>query len=257
MNKSSTNSQKPSGKFSLGRNSRIAILLLMFTAVLSLVVAANRWSSNQDISEIIITGAVLIPHSEINELLSAPILNRPKENVKLKDVELLAEKHPYVFSANAAMLSSNILKLEVKERIPEAIVTTPGGDVYYCDKFGALLPYRLFPNVKNLPLITNVFPTNELDTAALTAAVRIWNNIVGLNSDLMNFFISEVRYEPSEKSFTMISCEHSLKILIGKVYNIEKKLRNLERFCISILSKEQYKNINYIDLRWESQVVVG
>lgn len=257
MSKISQKALLPPLKLQFGRKSRIAALLIVFTAVLSLVVAANKWNSNQYIKEINIVGAELIEHSEILDIIAEPVINRPKENIRLVEVEVLSKRHPYILSSNAVMQSAGVLKLEVKERKPVAVVVGADGDLYYSDEKGALLPYRLFTSIKNLPVLANCFPYGVLDTAALKSGIKIIENLKNDKTEMLDYFISEIKYNNQDKTFSIITCESDLKIFFGKAENIARKLDLLALFCGKRLTKIAAAKLKYIDLRWENQIVTG
>ncbi len=231
------------------------ILLLSLIALLS--VFSIKWYKIQAIQNIKISGNTILTNSEINNIISSEIINVPQEGINLFQIKEKLKSNPYIADADVWFNSKGILGIEITERFPVAIVINPRGETEFVDKYGTIIPYRLYKEFSDLPIITNVYFNGKVNNGALLGALLI---VDGMQNTMpqYNNLISEIRYDNKNRSYELHLADSNLPILFGRTDNVADKLEKLYTYWKTHLSTEMFNlKIQRLDVRWNDMIIVS
>jgi cell division protein FtsQ len=230
------------------------LLLLSITAML--LFGAHSWKRNLRVASIVVLGTQVLTVADVTaqarvttgEKLFAVDLNTVKHNV---------EMNPFVQQATVQRDVPDRITILVEERQPIAAIMVD--HLLYLDPEGYVLPPVRSDRLFDLPVISGSVPTGEcvpgkriqspsvLEALALLTTAR-------LVSDEMYHRISEVHVE-DQRDMVVYTVEYGIPVIVGKG-NAAEKLINLDGFWKNIVGRQGAQGVQYVDLRFEDQVVV-
>ena len=229
------------------------ICLLVFLSLLS-----SSWFAKQAIKNIKVSGNTVLTLGEINTLIDEQIMNIPNEGINLTEIKNKLITHEYIADAFVWFNSKGVLGIDIKERVPVAIVVSYNGEIQFVDQDGAVFQYRFYKEYTDLPIISNVYDgkTKKIDKVALFGALEIINGIQN-SSNSVDKIISEIKYSPKNKDYTIFLTEMRLKILFGRAENVIEKLNKINDFWKeNVLSEAAKNNKRNFDVRWANTLIV-
>ena len=237
---------------------RTLISILSVSAVLSLIWASFCWSrfkGSLSITDVKFTETDVLD-THIYRAVLGEIIGTSSDQVSLREIGDLIESHPYVKAARISHHYPGIIKVEIKERKPIALLKTD--PMVLLDREGFVLPDVGNLNNYNLPIMTNFNPEPELYPAgemALSVKVkdciswlsRIHNNYTSLYNNL-----SELKMT-STNEMELILSDHPTHIYLGqdKVWSRINTLKQFEKK----LQPKKISDISYLDMRYENQII--
>ena len=257
------NEQKPRKKKWLYWQFAILIIVVIVIAIF-----ADIWRSNQRLERIEFQGNKLISTDELSRGLEKVLGDSSRGSYNLETIQKKVEEHQYVEKATAMYKDANVIKIEVEERIPSAIVVDEKGDLSYTYDSGRLLPYRIFPTINDLPIINGISSFGKLDSLHFRNCLKILEKLKNDNLLILNKLLSEILYDSFDDNYKLVLCDSGIQIIIGRLSDLDEKLSKLKIFLIDNITENPLINlyrgeqskiqtiINYIDLRWKNQVVV-
>jgi cell division protein FtsQ len=232
----------------------IGVLILVAVAT-CLVFSANAWKSSLKIKQIKIDGNRIVGTNEIIQLTQVP-LNAFLYQVDLTAIQRNMLSHYYIKDAIVERNLPNSLHIQIVERIPIAMVNRT--ETLYLDEDGIVLPRTISRRLFDLPMISGI-PTSEplsfgstvtlpdvVESLQLLAAMRIINRPMYHN-------ISEVQVR-NGGDIVLYSAEGGVPIIFGRG-EIPNKLMRLEAFWNDIVRTRGPQMLQYIDLRYQDQIV--
>jgi|GEM_PF-2012613 len=243
-------------KFFQKENRLFLYLSVIIILILFLSAYAGKWSSNQSIDSFIITGNKFIPTEELLGNVDSSIVSGIREDVELLELKDKIVRHPYVQTSFIIQKSSSVIEIEVKERMPIAILVNKDGGLSYCDAMANVLPYRLSLQFQDMPIVRNIFKNNLVDTNALESAVRILKEMKKQEYSMLMHYVSELNYERDSKTFSIITTDNACIVKFGTAENIREKLQRLSDFYEYALQDINVNDIRYIDVRWDERIIV-
>ena len=240
---------------SASRKLKFGFLGLLFPAV-GLVVSANLWKSNLRVRRVTIEGNRIVETAEITQLIKVPT------NAQLQDVDLMAVRHDilshhFIKDAVVERDLPATLKVTVKERIPLAIINS--SEILYLDEDGVVLPHSISKQLFDLPVLTGMpegmalTPGTMIKHPDIREALQILADSKLVSKDLYHL-ISEVRLR-NGGDIVLYAAEWGVPIIFGRG-EIASKLVRLEAFWNSAVRERGSDNLQYVDLRYDDQVVV-
>ena len=240
---------------SASRKLKFGFLGLLFLA-LGLVVSANLWKSNLRVRRVTIEGNRIVETAEITQLIKVP------KNAQLQDVDLMAVRHDilshhFIKDAVVERDLPATLKVTVKERVPLAIINS--SEILYLDEDGVVLPHSISKQLFDLPVLTGMpegmalTPGTMINHPDIQEALQILTDSKLVSKDLYHL-ISEVRLR-NGGDIVLYATEWGVPIIFGHG-EIASKLVRLESFWNSAVRERGSDNLQYVDLRFEDQVVV-
>ena len=240
---------------SANRKLKFGFLGLLVLAV-GLVVFANLWKSNLKVKRVTIEGNRIVETAEITQLIKVP------KNTQLQDVDLMAVRHDilshhFIKDAVVERDLPATLKITIKERVPLAIINS--AEILYLDADGVVLPHSMSKQLFDLPVLTgmpegtSLTPGTMIKHPDIQEALQILATSKLVNKELYHM-ISEVRLR-NGGDIVLYAAEWGVPIIFGRG-EIANKLIRLESFWNSVVRERGFDTLQYVDLRFDDQVVV-
>jgi len=230
----------------------VALLILL----VGLVVSSNLWKSSLQVRHIVIQGNRIVETAEVLRLV------RMQKNAQLHDVDLMGVRkavlsHHFIKDAVVERDLPATLKITVTERAPLAIVN--GAEILYLDEEGIVLPHSISKQLFDLPVLTGVSPDVALAPGTMihnadvqeALAILATSKLVGKE---LYHMISEARLR-NGGDIVLYGAERGVPIIFGRG-NIADKLVRLEAFWNDVVREQGSDKLQYVDLRFDDQVVV-
>lgn len=201
-----------------------------------------RNTNEMNLEKIIINNEKMLTKGDVIEICKI------KRDVKLTDISVDSlvtrlERSPYIETAKIRKMYPSTIIVHVYEKDPLAMVLLKG-HLQYVDKDGKIIGKINPLNKNNLPVVNTKDKFDEC-TKFLSEAKKL--------SPLVYHNISEVFYSGKGVYITLV--DKSPELIVGKD-KFDEKVVVLESFLINEGKDLNYGNIEYIDLRFENQVVV-
>ena len=230
-------------------------LVALVAALLLLVVGANMWKSGLVVTKVMIVGNRVVNANEILQLAHV------KAGTKMYDLDLMVIRrdvvsHHFLKDVTVERDLPSTLKITVVERTPIAMVN--GKDVLYLDADGVVLPHSVSDELFDLPMISNIARGVDLSLGAVvenedvSEALAILSTARVVNKELYHL-ISEIRLRDGG-DLVFYMADGGVPVLYGRG-GAAAKLVRLETFWNTVVRERGAQNLNYIDLRYEDQVV--
>ncbi len=237
------------------RKLKFGFLGLLLLAV-GLVVSANLWKSNLKVKRVTIEGNRIVETAEIMQLIKV------QKNSQLQEIDLMAVRrdilsHHFIKDAVVERDLPATLKVTVKERVPLAIINST--EILYLDEDGVVLPHSMSKQLFDLPVLTgmpdgiSLTPGTMIKHPDIQEALQILATSRLVNKELYHV-ISEVRLR-NGGDIVLYAAEWGVPIIFGRG-EIAGKLVRLESFWNSIVRERGSDSLQYVDLRFDDQVVV-
>lgn len=251
------NSLDQISKSNPSKRKQVLWLCAILTAIVILIVIfANKWSSDKIIKQISIIGTSYIPQQELYSQVRDTVLYKPRSKVGLNEIKRRIDQDPFVKESYVTHDGSEVIKIEIKERQPLAVVVDEKGDASFVDETASIMPYFHIEKFADLPIIRNVSDAGKIDTLALKQAISIIEVLKYIDFKAIYDNTSEIVYNRSNHQFEMITADLGLRVIIGYLDNLFGKFKKLAAFRQAQLALNR-NNASYLDLRWSNQVVVG
>lgn len=228
----------------------------LLLGVTGLVVASNLWKSELRVRRVAVEGNRIVETPEILQLVKIA------KDAQLHEVDLMAVRknvlsHYFIKDAVVERDLPGTIKITVKERSPLAIVNAQ--EVLYLDEDGVVLPHSISKALFDLPILSGVpgtitlKPGMTLKNADVQEALEILATSKLLGKELY-YMISEVRLRDGG-DIVLYAAEWGVPIIMGKG-NIPNKLVRLETFWREVVRQQGSERLQYVDLRFDDQIVV-
>ncbi len=240
---------------STSRTLKFGFLGLGLLAIV-LVVAANLWKSDLKVKRVTIEGNRIVETAELTQLIKVP-KNTPLQEIDLMAVRRDIMSHHFIKDAVVERDLPATLKVTVKERVPLAIINST--EILYLDEDGVVLPHSISKQLFDLPVLTGMpdglalAPGATLKNPDIQEALRILACTKLVNKELYHL-ISEVRLR-NGGDIVLYASEWGVPIIFGQG-EIPSKLVRLEAFWNDVVRERGSDNLQYVDLRFDDQVVV-
>ena len=237
-------------------NLKIAGFLSLLVLAAALVVGANAWKASLTVKQITVDGNRIVGTNEILQLTQLPrgtLLYR----VDLMTIQRKVMGHYYIKDALVERNLPSTIRISVIERIP--IAMTEQSDALYLDEEGFVLPRTISRKLFDLPMISGIPEHAPLKLGSIVAqpdlkeALLLLGVMKEVNRPLYHN-ISEVNIRGGG-DIVLFSAEGGVPIIFGRG-NIAGKLANLEAFWNDVVRVRGPQNLQYIDLRYQDQIVV-
>jgi len=239
----------------VGRASMVGLLLLVVAA---LVVGgwANVWKRGLSLQKIRVQGSRYVTNQEVIGAAALP------QRQSLFDVDLFAAQqrvltNRFLKSASVRREVPDAIVITVEERVPLAAVMM--GSVSYLDDEGFVLPPLRSRDILDVPVLAargeggEVQPGKYVSSPGLLEAlsvVRLAREI----DDRLYRQISEV-HAGGKQELIFYTAESGVPVLVGHE-NIGVKLVHFESFWRQFVEPRGPGGLQYVDLRFQGQVVV-
>jgi cell division protein FtsQ len=234
---------------------KIAGVLVLIAIAICLVFGANAWKSSLRIKQIKIDGNRIVGANEILQLTQVQ-MNTLLYKVDLTAIQKNVMSHHYIKDVVVERNLPNSIHIQVVERIPIAIVNRP--ETMYLDENGVVLPRSISHRLFDLPMISGISASEPLalgsiikqpdviETLQLLATMKAVNRPMYHN-------ISEVQVR-NGGDIVVYSTEGGVPIIFGRD-EMSSELVKLETFWNNVVRTRGTQSLQYVDLRYQDQVV--
>lgn len=252
--------RSPLGKKAQSRVKQALIISAILFVFSSVAVAAynygiHSWRFRLDSSENIeITGVQNAAHAQVMDVIGGDI-GRNIFFVPLDERKKQLEQIPWVESATVMRLLPNRVAIRIQERTPVAFARV-GSKVHLIDANGVILGMPASRQARySFPVIEGITDTEPLSSRA--AAMRIYNRLVrDLDSEGAHYShdLSEVDLGDPEDVKVTAAAVGSVMVHLGS----SEFLTRYKLYVNHIAEwRQQFQNLQSVDLRYEGQIVVN
>lgn len=232
------------------------VLAGLILGIAGLVVWSNVWKKNLTISHVRVEGNRIVEANEILQL--AHVKNgSPMYELDLAAVQRDVASNFFVKDVTVERDLPSTIRLTVVERSP--IVMINGLDILYLDQEGVVLPHSISKETFDLPILSGIGADTPLKIGSTLASTDVQEalNILASAKSVsreMYHLISEVRLR-NGGDIVLYAAEWGIPILFGHG-EVASKMVRLEKFWNEVVGERGAQNLQYIDLRYDDQVVV-
>jgi cell division protein FtsQ len=230
-------------------------VLVLITIAICLVFGANAWKSSLKIKQIKVDGNRIVGENEILQLTQVQI-NTLLYKVDLTAIQRNVMSHHYIKDALVERNLPNSIHIQIVERIPIAIVNRP--ETMYLDENGVVLPRSISHRLFDLPMISGISESEPLTLGStinqpdVIEALQLLTTMKMVNRPMYHN-ISEVQVR-NGGDIVVYSAEGGVPIIFGRD-EMPSKLVRLETFWNSIVRTRGTQLLQYVDLRYQDQIV--
>jgi cell division protein FtsQ len=231
-------------------------MLSLIAITICIVFGANVWKSNLKITQINIDGNRIVGAKEIIQLAHVEI-GTLLYKVNLTTIQQNVISHHYIKDAIVERNLPNAIHIQVVERIPLAIVNRT--ETLYLDENGVVLPPSVSHRLLDLPIISGISANeplqlgSSLSHADVSEALQLLSVMKSVYRTMYHN-ISEVQLR-NGGDIVLYSTEGGVPIIFGHG-DLASKLVRLETFWNTIVRTQGPQYLQYVDLRYENQIVV-
>jgi len=232
------------------------MLALLLVGGAAVAVLANKWKSDLRVVDVQVKGNQIIPGEEIISLAGI------KRDDRLFDIDLFAAQARVLKNTfiRAAAINRDVpggISITVEERSPLAAVVLD--QMYYLDADGFVLPPVRSENIFDLPVLTGTIrggelaPGRQVSNGIVREALVILKTAQQVGDELYRC-ISEVHINGA-KDIVLYTAEYGVPVIFGRG-DVAAKMVKFDGFWHQVVRHHGVRELHYIDLRFEGQVVV-
>ena len=177
-------------------------------------------------------------------------------NYKLREISNKIEKNPFVKAVQVSRQFPNVIKINIVERKPLAIINLD--EKLMIDNDGFVLPNHIYGDSVLIPVLSGFNPAKDLYpygektlSIKVKEAISILNQLSKSYNKLYNN-ISEITLNNND-DYVIILSDRPTRVILGKK-NIMTKLNILKTFDKS-LGQRQLTDYRLLDMRYNKQLV--
>jgi len=247
--------EKPSSR----RYRKLIWLFLVLLLGAGIGYAAIVWCEYTNlfsVQSIDVKGNIILSGQEILEIADIQ-KHTDLFNLNPETLQSRLERFPYIYAAVVSKQFPSKLEIYVKERIPLCYLS--GTTLILLDKDGIILPIPQNKLKGNLPILTG-FSGDSLSCSSgyrvsnpdLVQVVKLLDQTLIGAPELFSE-ISEIN-QTKNGELILYSLSGGTPILLGR-QNIKRKLIALAHFQQTLKNLRRFGDYQYLDLRWEKQVI--
>lgn len=230
--------------------------LLMILFFVTIVIKA-QWQQHVPVREVAVEGISIVSKDEVIRLMKIP----PHTSMYELDLTVLQQNimaNSFVKHAVVTRDAPMRLRVEIEERKPAAILAA--NELQYIDEDGIVLPYISTTETYDIPVISGIDSVGGLRAGQklfhpeVREALEIIRTAKIVSEDLFHS-ISEIRLRKGHDKI-LYSFETGVPIIFGSG-DVVKKMVKLDAFQQKFLQNSDTKNIQYIDIRYDDQIVIS
>lgn len=232
------------------------VMALLLIVTVGVALGANMWTRDFTVRDVRAEGNRIVPSSEILALAAIP-KNQRLFDVDLNQTRKRVQTNQFIRSASVNRDVPDRISITVEERVPVAALV--GEKVLYIDADGIVLPPARSEYIFDLPVLTGALPFAEcvpgrrVTSDVLREALQVVVTAQKISDDFYRL-ISEVHVDTSH-GIELFTSDSGVPVVFGRG-DVAAKMVKLEAFWKEFVSQRGAKELQYIDLRFEDQVVV-
>ena len=236
----------------------ILIISVLVVTILAFVQIPKRQCSKVEVVAHTQNESVVLPQADVERLLAEAGIETV--GVRIKEVDLsaitaLLKANPYVKDLNFVHFAGSRLVIDYNLRTFLLHVFTAGGDQYFVDDEGNLIPYT--SKMKDYLTVANGSLHQHYKKGAqvgkeLTPVVELARML-----DADEFCKAQFRqiYRRQNGELEMVSTIGNQVVLFGTMENAEEKLDNLKKVYQQGMPRKGYDTYAYLDARFKNRII--
>ncbi len=234
----------------------IFLLSLILIAAGCAARGARSWKRGLEVRTIQVRGNRIVPSADLVKLAAV----HPGD--RLFDVDIAAVQKrvlasPFVRSAVATRDTPDRITITVAERVPVAAVAAD--KMYLLDAEGYVMPAARTERTFDLPVLTGSIPAGQCVPGARIRDESVGESLALLSaaqllSEELSRRISEVHID-QDKGILLYMADSGVPVVYGHG-DAPDKLVKLDEFWREFVSRRGTNELQYVDLRFDGQVVV-
>lgn len=240
-----------------GRSVYAAAVLIGILCV-CLVCGASAWKKALRLHAITVAGVNIVTHDEVLRLANVTSQNALFD-INLAALQAALESNAFIRHATVQREMPSSIHVSITEREPTAILVLNGRTEHlYLDDEGYLLPPVVSPAIYDLPVITGLDsaqtfkPGMRTMNADILSALEILKAARTVGPEVSHL-ISEVKVSNGH-DIVLYAFDGGTPVIFGQG-NAVKKMATLDAFWKKFMVEGNVHALEYIDLRFEGQVV--
>lgn len=232
-------------------------LVMVLLIVVSLFSVKATWQRFIPVKHVFVEGISIVSKEEIVRLMKL------SPSVSMYDIDLSAVQrniltNSFVKSVVIHRDAPAALRVVIEERKPSAILAA--SEMFYIASDGTVLPYISSSETYDIPVIsgmdslTGIRTGKKLFNSDVQEALKIIN-AANATSDEISHSISEIHLRKGH-DLILYTFESGAPIIFGKG-DVVKKIVKLDAFWQQFIKNTETSDIQYIDIRFDDQVVVS
>jgi len=252
-------------------NLKKVILVILVLFVITLAFYSVKWRSGNTFEKITVTGNYTIPKEEVLAAARLKDTLISADEINIDIIQDRISKHPEIKKVFVSKELPSELKIEIIERRPVAILNGEN-EIKLIDDGLEIFPFKNSSKMYDLPVISGVRientpdPMKKYNKEDLRLALFIILNSYKESKAVYNN-ISEINLSDTGKAVVYMS-EDSSPFYFPRKYNesisnkeYQKMLLNklvvFENYLKQFLDNHLRKKVNYVDLRFDNEVIVN
>jgi cell division protein FtsQ len=234
----------------------IALMGLLVIGVLAATLGANAWKRDLPVRAVAIEGNSIVPSAEVLKLAEIP------KSTKLFDVDIAAVRrrllqNPFIRSVSVNREGSSGIMIALEERVPLAALVAD--QLLYIDDEGYVLPATKSERMFDLPVLTGALPLADcrpgrcITKPSVTEALDLLLLSRGISDELYRG-ISEIAVR-EDGDLVVYTSDAGVPVIVGQG-ELPVKLAKFDGFWREVVARRGPQQLQYVDLRFEDQVVV-
>ena len=240
--------------FSLRKVIGVGLSLLFLLTLTSAVKWAN-YRKSFVLTEVDISGYNILEKKDY-QIIVSEFKIESINNYKLREISNKIEKNPFVKAVQVSRQFPNVIKINIVERKPLAIINLD--EKLMIDNDGFVLPNHSYGDSVLIPVLSGFNPAKDLYpygektlSIKVKEAISILNQLSKSYNKLYNN-ISEITLNNND-DYVIILSDRPTRVILGKK-NIMTKLNILKTFDKS-LGQRQLTDYRLLDMRYNKQLV--
>ncbi len=200
----------------------------------------ERLISKKDIARVLVS----IQHEGITKL--------KVKDIDFRGLEQGLEQHPSIREAEVYLDMTNILHIDVQQRIPIARIIDNNGTQYYMDTEGYRVPLSQHCSYR-VPVVTGIIPVSNSHNGEKLedkSFVQLYEVLMALRKDkILSALIEQLSLDVHD-DLTLVPKAGYKRIFFGKIEEVQKKLQKLKDFY----KKGDWGKYEMINLEYDNLV---
>ncbi len=242
-----------------------SLTLIGLTVVLYILFSKQTLCEKVEIEFVDTGNQNIIGKDDVNEIVFSEyknLIGSPIDNVNLGLLERKIEHYPSIKNADVFKKINGVLGITVEQRKPILRVFSTSGKGFYIDEEGELMPISDKGAVRVLMSNGNINYNYKggivkvySDTTVSETLKELYTLAKYISADEFLKAQTEQVYVTNKNEYELVPVVGNQIIMLGDMYDYEKKLHHLKQFYLQYLNRHSWKKYSYINLKYKGQIV--
>ncbi len=230
---------------------------ILAITVLFIFVVKAQWQDHVTVTHVSVEGAGILSREEIVRLMKLPP-RASMYDLDLTSLQRNIRSNPFVKSVVIQRDAPSRLQVIIEERVPVALLA--GDELFYIDDEGIVLPYMTSSEAYDIPVISGGDSISQIKAGRIILnsdiqeALEIIKSAKAASAEIFHA-ISEIKLRKGH-DIVCYTFESGVPVIFGKG-DVVQKIVKLDAFWQKFIQNNDTRDIQYIDIRFDGQVVVS